>query len=371
VNIKCGLLTVGFWAVIGLTASTAAAEDAKSGGTLTYLIAADAPPSFDAHREATFATVYSFTGGNDGYAPAGALIQGTDGSLYGVTTHNVLGGFQFYGTIFKVTTNGTLSALYPLNFGDGSYPSASLIQASDGNFYGTTEFGGDSGNGTVFRISPNAAFAKLVNFDGPDLGAHPRAALVEGPDGALYGTANSGGPGGRGTIFRLSFTAAPQITSQPANQALLLGGNAAFSVAVVGAPVLSYHWLKNGTNLTDSGNLFGSATRILMLTNVSLADAGTYSVIVSNSLGSVPSAGALLTIVPVPAFQSAIKINGAFRFVWSAAAGQKYQLQFRSNLILGNWSNLGGTINATGSLATSSDVISTNAQRFYRVFLVP
>jgi uncharacterized repeat protein (TIGR03803 family) len=321
----------------------------------------------------TLTTIYSFSGGSDGYAPAGALVRGSDGALYGVTTHNVFAGFQFYGTIFRVTTNGALGTLYTLNpvFGDGLYPSAGLLQASDGNLYGTTEFGGASGNGTVFRITPGGAFAKLVNLDGIDLGAHPRAALVEGPDGALYGTANSGGPGGRGTIFRLSFTSAPQITGQPANVAVLPGGNASFSVAVFGAPALLYRWQKNGTNLNDTGNLSGSATRILTLTNVSPADAGTYAVSVTNTLGFTTSAGATLTIVPVPMFQSVIKSNTTFRFTWSAAAGQKYQVQYRTNLVLGNWSNLGGTINATGSLATSSDLIGTNRQRFYRVFLLP
>jgi len=324
----------------------------------------------------TFTSLYSFTGGNDGYSPAGALVQGSDGALYGVTTRNVFAGFQFYGTIFKVTTNGVLNPIYTLNpaFGDGMYPSAGLLLASDGNFYGTTEFGGAHGQGTVFRITPGGAFAKLVNFDGIDLGAHPRAALVEGADGALYGTTSTAGPAGfnlgYGTIFRLSFTDA-QIITQPANVALLPGGNASFNVAVFGAPALFYRWQKNGTNLLDLGNISGSATRTLTVANVGSAEAGTYSVIVSNSLGSVPSSGAVLSIIPVPAFQSFTKTNTNFRFTWSSATGQKYQVQYRSNLVLGNWSNLGNVINATGSLATASDPISTNRQRFYRVYLLP
>src|SRR5207302_1222759 len=222
------------------------------------------------------------------------------------------------------------------------------------NSYGSTEFPvAGSGHGAVFRITPGGAYTKLVNLDGIDLGSWPRAALVEGPDGALYGTTTSGGPGGtqfapgRGTIFRLSFTGAPQITSQPANVAVLPGGNAVFSVAVFGAPNLLYGWQKNGTNLHDGGNLSGFATRILTLTNVSPADAGTYTASVTNSLGFTTSAGATLTIVPVPVFQSAVKSNTTFRFTWSSAAGQKYQVQYRSNLVLGNWSNLGNTINAT------------------------
>src|SRR5207247_6996649 len=101
--------------------------------------------------DGTLANLYSFTGGTDGYAPAGALIQASDGNLYGTTKHNTLLGYQFYGTIFKMTTNGSLTTLYALNYKDGTYPAAGLLEGSDGNFYGTTEFGGLTHNGTLFR----------------------------------------------------------------------------------------------------------------------------------------------------------------------------------------------------------------------------
>ncbi len=317
------------------------------------------------------ANIYSFTGGADGSVPAGALVRGTDGYFYGATKYNTIRGYPFYGTIFKITPGGTLTTLYSLNFYDGIYPSAGLIQGSDGNFYGTTYADVAAGYGTLFRVTPDGALVTLVAFDGFDDGAHPAAALVEGADGSLYGTTTTGGPGGQGTIFRLSITSSPQITSQPANQVALVGANARFSVAVFGAPPLTYQWLRNGTNLTDGANLSGAATRVLNLNNVSSASAGTYSVIVSNNLNSVTSAGALLTVVAPPVFQTITKTNTTLTLTWSASAGQRYRLQFKPDLGLVNWTNLGGFITATGSTVTASDVLGTNVGRFYRVALFP
>jgi uncharacterized repeat protein (TIGR03803 family) len=318
-----------------------------------------------------FTTIYSFTNGTDGSAPAGALVQGTDGNLYGVTKRNTIHGFSFNGTIFKMTTNGLLTTLYALNFTDGSFPAAGLIQGSDGNFYGTTDLGGATSNGTVFRISPNGTLATLVSFDGFDDGAHPGAALVEGADGNFYGTTTTGGPGGQGTVFRLGITSAPQITSQPANQAVLAGANATISVAVFGAPPLFYHWRKNGTDLTDGGNVFGSGSRILTLTNVSPANNGTYSVVVSNALNSVTSSGGLITAVFAPMFQSITHSNGTVRFACGAQSGQRYRVQYKTDLAAVAWTNLGAIITVTNGLITTSDVIGSDRPRFYRVVLVP
>lgn len=317
------------------------------------------------------ATIYSFTHGTDGSIPTGALVQGTDGNLYGTTKFNTIAGFQFYGTIFRITTNGLLSTLYALNYGEGAHPSAGVIQASDGNFYGTTYDGAANGNGTLFRIAPNGSLTTMVPFDGFNDGAHPSSALIEGTDGSLYGTTTTGGPAGQGTVFRFSMTGAPEITTQPASQAVWPGANAGFSVAVFGAPPFFYHWQKNGSNLTDSANISGSSTRILNVANVTFADAGTYSVIVSNALNSVTSVGALLTVISPPVFQKIQKTNSTLRLTWSAIAGQRYQLQYKGGLTVNNWSNLGNSVVSSGSTVTASDPVGSNAQRFYRVVLVP
>ncbi|GEM_PF-190851 len=312
-----------------------------------------------------FTTLYSFSGGSDGYMPVGTLVQGTDGNFYGVTKYNTLSGFALYGTIFKITQNGALTTLYLLNFTDGSYPTAGLIQGSDGNFYGTTYSGGSSGNGTVFRVAPDGAFATLVSFDGFDDGAHPQSALAQGKDGGLYGTTTSGGPGNSGTIFKLSITSAPQITTQPASQIAFAGARVMLSVAVFGSPPLFYQWQKGGANLANAGNISGSDARTLTLSNVSSADAAAYSVVVSNTLGSVMSASATLTITssqPVlivqPSSQSALP-GATVMFGVSAAGNQPLFYRWQRNA--GNMSDGGNVSGSATSSLTLSNISAADA----------
>ncbi len=148
-----------------------------------------------------------------GRMPKAGLVVGSDGNLYG-TTYS--GGAAMHGSVFNVTTAGTGTILY--SFGatagnDGLSPTHSLIQASDGNFYGTTEYGGTAGYGTVFRITPSGQETVLHSFKDGSVandGEYPDAALVQGTDGYLYGTTFEGGsttgrwPNGFGTVFRIS-----------------------------------------------------------------------------------------------------------------------------------------------------------------------
>jgi hypothetical protein len=174
-----------------------------------------------------------------------------------------------------------------------------------------------------------------------------------------------------GTIFRLSFTTAPQMTAQPASQTVIVGANVRLSVAVSAAPPRYYQWQKNGVNLIDGGNISGSSARILTLTNVNLSDSGNYSVIVGNALGLVVSSNALIKVVTQPKFQTITNNRGALALIWSGRDGQEYQLQSNSDLSSTNWTNLGGAVTATNGIATGSDVMGTDAQRFYRVIVLP
>jgi uncharacterized repeat protein (TIGR03803 family) len=321
----------------------------------------------------TFANLHSFTG-PDGSQP-NALVQGADGNFYGTTAANKFFNLDFYGLIIKMTPSGQVSSLYVLNTSDGHYPRAGLVEASDGNFYGVTynggAFGSGLGNGAIFRVSPNGAYTTLASFDGFNGGANPASALIQGPDGALYGTTTTGGWNGFGTVFRLAYTSAPQIITQPANQTVWPGAGATFYITVTGASLLSYQWQRNGINLSDGANVSGATRRILSLTNLTVADAGTYSVVVSNSLGSLTSSGALLTVLFPPAFQTVTKSNNLLVLSWSAAQGQKYQLQYKTNLNSTNWFNLGNQTTAAGGTISASDLLGSNSQRFYRVVLLP
>ena len=166
-------------------------------------------------------SVYSFcaqTGCPDGNGPLGGVVRGTDGNLYGVTQY---GGSYDNGTVFKITATGTLTTLYSFcaqaGCTDGSQPLAGLVQATDGNFYGTTEGGGtnyncEPGCGTVFTITSSGAFTTLYDFSGPD-GFSPYAGLVLGSDGNFYGVTQSGGSSswcnsygvsGCGTVFTMT-----------------------------------------------------------------------------------------------------------------------------------------------------------------------
>jgi uncharacterized repeat protein (TIGR03803 family) len=146
----------------------------------------------------------------DGYNPQAGLVQATDGNLYGTTTQSLEGGPT--GTVFKITTTGTLTPIYQFcsqpGCADGYTPVAGLVQATDGNLYGTTEFGGLGGDGTIFKITPGGALTTLHNFDGSD-GNQIVAGLVQAIDGSFYGTTSHGGSSGDGTVYQLGVALSP------------------------------------------------------------------------------------------------------------------------------------------------------------------
>lgn len=160
-------------------------------------------------------TLYDFcaqTGCVDGDSPEAGLIQAVDGNFYGTT---YVGGSHQEGTVFKITPRGTLTTLH--NFctnahcTDGNRPLAGLLQGSDGNFYGTTSGGGSNNGGTVFRISSGGILETLYSFTN---GGAPQAGLIQGVNGNLYGVTLLGGlrnldcndndESGCGTLFRIT-----------------------------------------------------------------------------------------------------------------------------------------------------------------------
>ena len=152
-------------------------------------------------------------GGTNGANPDVALVQAADGSFYGGTKYggpypNTTSGGTGYGSIFQITTNGLLTT--PVLFGgtNGANPTA-LVPGKDGNFYGATTWGGNNspvrfGLGTIFRLSPDGTFTNLYKFTGGNDGGFPQASLVPGNDGNFYGTTQVGGSNQIGTVFQIT-----------------------------------------------------------------------------------------------------------------------------------------------------------------------
>jgi uncharacterized repeat protein (TIGR03803 family) len=150
----------------------------------------------------SFSTIYQFTG-TTGLNPFDSLTEGNDGNLYG-TAH--AGGASGCGTIFKISKAGKMLWYYSFPCGVGGLaPVASLIQASDGNFYGTTDSGGAYGSGTIFKMTPKGSVTILYSFGAIALdGSAPDGGLIQGTDGNLYGVTTLGGAGKVGTAYKIT-----------------------------------------------------------------------------------------------------------------------------------------------------------------------
>jgi uncharacterized repeat protein (TIGR03803 family) len=303
---------------------TTAIGGTNSGGT-----------AFQATTNGTIANLVSFDiSGSAGKSPYAGLAQGSDGSLYGTTYQ---GGTNGYGTIFKVTTNGSFTSLYSFTgTNDGGYPYAGLIQGLDGSFYGTTSYGGTNGYGTVFEFATNGTLTTLVSF-GNTNGAYPQAGLVLGSDGNLYGTTSAGGAFtnlsgvGYGTVFMMGTngTLTTVISFDRTNGAAPQAG------LIQGA---------------DS-NFYGTTTQ-----------GGT------NGYGTIFQLG---VIIPPPSFLAAEETGATLTLTWSATVGQSYQVLYKTNLDQAIWNNLTNSVTATNPVMTTFDAIGPDPQRFYQILLLP
>jgi uncharacterized repeat protein (TIGR03803 family) len=138
-------------------------------------------------------TLVSFNNTNGSSPQYAALVQGTNGNLYGTTPYDTIPyGGPGNGTVFSMTSAGLLTTLTVFNSTDGANPYAGLVQGTDGNFYGTTSNGGTNDNGTVFSMTSTGVLTTLVSFNGTN-GSNPYAGLLQASDGNFYGTTLSGG----------------------------------------------------------------------------------------------------------------------------------------------------------------------------------
>jgi uncharacterized repeat protein (TIGR03803 family) len=163
-----------------------------------------------------YTALYAFcalTHCNDGANPVGGLTQATDGNFYGTTEYGGTGtGGLPEGVAFKITPAGQLTVLY--NFcsvascTDGSSPYGGLVQATDGNFYGTTLGGGTHNYGVIFQLTPSGKYTVLYNFD-DTTGAYPEVTLVQHTNGIIYGDTSQGGTAHKGVFFSLGMGLPP------------------------------------------------------------------------------------------------------------------------------------------------------------------
>jgi uncharacterized repeat protein (TIGR03803 family) len=230
----------------------------------------------------TLTTLYSFCSESnctDGSAPSAVLIQAIDGNLYGTTS---FGGANCAtcGTVFKITPSGTLTTLLSFDGADGEDPTDGLVQGPNGDFYGTTYIGGAYGDGTVFKITPEGTLTTLISFDGTD-GSDPIAGLVQATNGTFYGTTRYGGADNDGTVFSLSVGLGPFVETR-------------LTAGTVGAVVEIL-----GTDLTGATSVsFNGTAAAFTVVSPSLVAATVPAGATSGKVQVVTPSGTLLSNVP-------------------------------------------------------------------------
>lgn len=273
---------------------------------------------FKATTSGTLTSLYSFSS-SEGH-PYAALVQGSDGNFYGTTSDTFKESIiieppvvdTISGTVFKITTNGVFTTVLEFDneFGiTAASPRGSIIQGTDGNLYLTTSRGGsyDAGEAISLSIKTDQTI-QIISFDDAD-GALPFAGLMQASDGNFYGTTAAGGANGGGTVFRLN--SYPTIASQTQSPTVQCGNNATFSVSAVAMVTpFTYQWYLNNTALTNGPGVSGANASTLTLSDVTLADSGgSYSVVVSNFIGSATSQTSVLTVIDT--LPPVITLNGS------------------------------------------------------------
>ena len=346
-----------------------------------------------------FTNIYTFTGGTDGANPtAGLILSGTN--LYGTTYGNFSGNPGGNGTVFKVNTNGTgfallhgfsaLSASSPYANNDGANPQGGLI-LSGTNLYGTAQYGGAWGNGTVFRVNTNGTgFTNLHSFTTNSAsfpytnsdGASPQAGLLLSGN-TLYGTANLGGTWGNGTVFTVStngtgfttlhsFTAISGPLSTNSDGAypeagLFLSGNTLYGTAGYGGSSgkgTMFAVNTDGTGFTNlhsfTGGSDGAYPRAGLIQSVNNTLFGTANV------GGSSGKGTVFKLAPPVPILSAQRSGTNFLFSFPAFPGASYTVQQNTNLAGTNW--IAFTNILGGGAVTQFILPATNAAwLFFRV----
>lgn len=264
---------------------------------------------FSLNTNGTGYSVLKNFAGTDGATPRAELTLIGD-TLYGTAEQ---GGAYGKGVIFSVKTNGAAyTVLRHFSGPDGAFPCAGLT-ASGNTLFGTASQGGTANAGVVFQVNlDGSGYALLKHFAGTD-GASPMGTLLLSGN-TLYGTAWTNGAGGGGAVYRLDLGPTPPIiTVAPRSYTALEGDNVTLGVQVANALLPAFQWVLNATNL-----IAGATNATLAFTNVQLAQAGSYSVILTNTYGSITSPPAALEVLPPGLSTVSVCAQAALR---SALAG--------------------------------------------------
>ena len=289
--------------------------------------------AFSLTPDGTLTTLHSFATDEFGATPNAGLTFGADGNLYGTTWQNGGGG---RGTVFSLTPSGTFSLLHTFITGEGKETSAPLTLADDGNFYVASFMGGANDMGAILKIAPSGQVTVLHSFNSTD-GANPGyGPVVQGSDGAFYGTTENGGGSNLGTVFRV--TAAGEFATihsfSGTDGATPFGGLVAsndgnfYGTTYAGGP----DWVPNGSS--GWGTLFkittaGAVTTIHALnyfdgsgpaaTMIKASDGNYYG---TTLYGGTSGLGSVFRITPggleAPANLAAQAGDGYVQLTWSA-----------------------------------------------------
>jgi uncharacterized repeat protein (TIGR03803 family) len=282
---------------------------ANNGGTVFELAAMISNNITAYSNTITDLADFSTTSGQNSYS--GVVID-SSGNLFGATDS---AGANTNGTIFELAASNSSSTGYsstPTDLADfnnattGSFAFGGLTVDSNGDLFGTADSGGSGGNGTIFELPHGSnSIMVLVSFTGTN-GGNPEGGVIEDSNGNFFGTANTGGANNDGTVFEVS--QGPSITSQPVNANATVGqsGSENFAVTASGTGTLTYQWeiSTNGgqsfSNLTDGPGVSGSSTATLTLSGFATAASAEYQVIVTDSNGQATSTPATLTVNAAP-----------------------------------------------------------------------
>jgi uncharacterized repeat protein (TIGR03803 family) len=339
-------------------------------------------------------TVFRLNKDGSGYAvlrsfgwswnPVAGLVEGTDGALYGTTQG---GGFCGEGSVFKLNKDGggfaVVHSFSPYGVTpEGAYPAAGVLEASDGKLYGTTSLGSTPDlHGTVFSLNKDGSGFEVMHiFAGvAGDGQNPKAGLIEGSDGALYGTTYYGGTGRAGTVFKLNkdatgykvlhnFGATPDDGSLPraslteSVDGALYGTTQSSSASYVAGTVFKLNKDGSGFAVLRSFTGTGAEGKQLYAGLVAGNDGTLYGTCYN---GGISDFGVVFRLSLVPRIDSlGISAGGAVRVLVSGLSGTALTIQASTNLL--NWADLVSGIISNGQFTADDPGGGQFAHRFYR-----